>query len=72
MWIQALGIAVVTRGQSFSGFLAGELFLGIGTAMVYPTLLAAIGDVAYPNWRGSAVGVYRLWRDFGSARFLRA
>src|SRR5262245_57552614 len=67
MWIQALGIAVVTTGRSFSGFLIGELFLGIGTAMVYPTLLAAIGDVAHPSWRGSAVGVYRLWRDSGYA-----
>jgi MFS family permease len=35
--------------------------------MVYPTLLAAIGDVAHPSWRGSAVGVYRLWRDMGYA-----
>jgi MFS family permease len=41
--------------------------LGIGTAMVYPTLLAAIGDVAHPSWRASAVGVYRLWRDLGYA-----
>jgi MFS family permease len=41
--------------------------LGIGTAMVYPTLLAAIGDVAHPAWRASAVGVYRLWRDAGFA-----
>ena len=39
--------------------------LGVGTAMVYPTLLAAIGDVAHPGWRASAVGVYRLWRDLG-------
>jgi len=41
--------------------------LGVGTAMVYPTLLAAIGDVAHPSWRASAVGVYRLWRDLGYA-----
>jgi MFS family permease len=41
--------------------------LGIGTAMVYPTLLAAIGDVAHPAWRASAVGIYRLWRDLGYA-----
>jgi MFS family permease len=41
--------------------------LGAGTAMVYPTLLAAIGDVAHPSWRASAVGVYRLWRDLGYA-----
>jgi MFS family permease len=43
------------------------MLLGIGTAMVYPTLLAAIGDVAHPSWRASAVGVYRLWRDLGFA-----
>jgi MFS family permease len=43
------------------------VLLGIGTAMVYPTLLAAIGDVAHPSWRASAVGVYRLWRDLGYA-----
>jgi MFS family permease len=41
--------------------------LGVGTAMVYPTLLAAVGDVAHPSWRASAVGVYRLWRDLGYA-----
>ena len=43
------------------------MLLGAGTAMVYPTLLAAIGDVAHPAWRASAVGVYRLWRDAGFA-----
>jgi MFS family permease len=43
------------------------VLLGIGTAMVYPTLLAAVGDVAQPAWRASAVGVYRLWRDLGYA-----
>jgi MFS family permease len=67
MWTQALGIAVVTLGRAFGWFIAGEVLLGIGTAMVYPTLLAAIGDVALPTWRGSAVGVYRLWRDLGYA-----
>jgi MFS family permease len=45
----------------------GGALLGIGTAMVYPTLLAAIGDVAAPAWRASSVGVYRLWRDLGYA-----
>jgi MFS family permease len=43
------------------------VLLGLGTAMVYPTLLAAIGDVAHPSWRASSVGVYRLWRDMGYA-----
>ncbi len=67
MWIQAVGIAVVTVVHAFAGFVVGAVLLGIGTAMVYPTLLAAIGDVAHPSWRASAVGVYRLWRDLGYA-----
>jgi MFS family permease len=65
MWVQAIGIGVVISSTSFIGFAAGGALLGIGTAMVYPTLLAAIGDVAGPSWRASSVGVYRLWRDFG-------
>jgi MFS family permease len=67
MWIQATGIVLVTLVHAFAGFVAGAVLLGIGTAMVYPTLLAAIGDVAHPAWRASAVGVYRLWRDLGYA-----
>ena len=67
MWTQALAIAVVIRSNSFPGFATGSALLGLGTAMVYPTLLAAIGDVALPSWRASAVGVYRLWRDLGYA-----
>jgi len=67
MWIQAAGIAMVAVSTTYQGFVGGAILLGIGTAMVYPTLLAAIGDVAHPSWRASAVGVYRLWRDFGYA-----
>ncbi|MFM1822692.1 MAG: hypothetical protein RI967_958 [Planctomycetota bacterium] len=67
MWVQAAGIAVVAMSTGFAGFAAGALLLGLGTALVYPTLLAAIGDVAHPSWRASAVGVYRLWRDLGYA-----
>ena len=67
MWTQAAGIGVVAVSRGFTGFAAGAVLLGIGTAMVYPTLLAAIGDVARPSWRASAVGVYRLWRDLGYA-----
>ncbi len=67
MWIQAAGIGVVTMAHAFFGFVIGAVLLGAGTAMVYPTLLAAIGDVAHPSWRASAVGVYRLWRDLGYA-----
>jgi MFS family permease len=67
MAVQAGGIIVVSTAQGFSGFAAGSGVLGLGTAMVYPTLLAAVGDVAHPLWRASAVGVYRLWRDLGYA-----
>jgi MFS family permease len=67
MWIQAAGIGFVILSVTFTAFAAGAALLGAGTAMVYPTLLAAIGDVAEPVWRASAVGVYRLWRDFGYA-----
>src|SRR5438128_991017 len=67
MWLQAAGISVVILSRGFAGFAAGAVLLGIGTAMVYPTLLAAIGDVALPAWRASSVGVYRFWRDLGYA-----
>jgi MFS family permease len=67
MWVQAAGISVVILSRGFVGFATGGVLLGIGTAMVYPTLLAAIGDVAAPAWRASSVGVYRLWRDLGYA-----
>ena len=67
MWIQALGIVVIALGSTFLLFAGGAVLLGLGTAMVYPTLLAAIGDVAHPSWRASSVGVYRLWRDMGYA-----
>jgi len=67
MWVQALGIATTILSGSPFGFATGAVLLGVGTAMVYPTLLAAIGDVAHPTWRASAIGVYRLWRDLGYA-----
>lgn len=67
MWVQALGIVITALTGDFVLFGLGGVLLGIGTAMVYPTLLAAIGDVAHPSWRASAVGVYRLWRDLGYA-----
>jgi MFS family permease len=67
MWIQAIGIGLLVFGKSFLPWLGASALLGIGTAMVYPTLLAAVSDVAHPEWRASAVGVYRLWRDGGYA-----
>jgi predicted MFS family arabinose efflux permease len=67
MWVQAAGIGLIAAASGFGAWAAGSVLLGVGTAMVYPTLLAAIGDVAHPAWRASAVGVYRLWRDAGYA-----
>jgi len=67
MWTQALAIGLIAAVGSFWPWAAGALLLGAGTAMVYPTLLAAVGDVAHPSWRASSVGVYRLWRDGGFA-----
>jgi MFS family permease len=67
MLLQAAAIALVALGTTFSVWAAALVLLGAGTALVYPTLLAAIGDVAHPAWRARAVGVYRLWRDGGFA-----
>jgi MFS family permease len=67
MLVQAAGIALFVAGESFATWAGAAVLLGLGTAMVYPTLLAAVGDVAHPSWRASAVGVYRLWRDGGYA-----
>jgi MFS family permease len=67
MWVQAAGLVLIVTTGQFAGFAAGSVLLGLGTAMVYPTLIAAIGDVAHPSWRASAVGVYRFWRDLGYA-----
>ncbi len=67
MWLQAVAIALIAISSDFVGFARGAVVLGVGTAMVYPTLLAAIGDVTHPAWRASSIGVYRLWRDLGYA-----
>lgn len=67
MFLQAAAIALVAATEGFWIWSVGAVLIGAGTAMVYPTLLAAIGDVAQPVWRARAVGVYRLWRDSGFA-----
>jgi len=67
MLVQAAALAVTASAHSFGAWLGAAIVLGLGTAMVYPTLLAAIGDVAHPAWRARSVGVYRLWRDGGFA-----
>ncbi|MBD8504924.1 MFS transporter [Hoyosella sp. G463] len=67
MGTQAVALALIAASSGFAGWAVGAVLLGAGTAMVYPTLLAVIGDVAHPVWRGRAVGVYRVWRDLGYA-----
>jgi MFS family permease len=67
MVLQAFALVGFVAGKSFALWLAASVALGIGTAMVYPTLLAAISDLTPPSWRASAVGVYRFWRDLGYA-----
>ncbi|MBW0272720.1 MFS transporter [Nocardia sp. MH4] len=67
MTLQAAALAIIATSDGFTGWALGAVLLGAGTAMVYPTLLAVIGDVAHPLWRGRAVGVYRVWRDLGYA-----
>lgn len=67
MGVQAVALASVAVTAGFGPWAVAMVTLGVGTAMVYPTLLAAVSDVAHPTWRASAVGVYRLWRDAGFA-----
>jgi MFS family permease len=67
MLTQGAALAVIAVADAFAPWAAAAMLLGAGTAMVYPTLLAVIGDVAHPTWRGRAVGVYRVWRDAGYA-----
>jgi MFS family permease len=67
MLLQAAAIGVIAAASNFGVWLVAAAVLGLGTAMVYPTLLASVADVAGPTWRGAALGVYRLWRDLGFA-----
>ena len=67
MVVQAGGIWLTVLVPVYSAWIAGAVLQGLGTAMVYPTLLAVIGDVAHPSWRATSYGVYRLWRDLGYA-----
>jgi len=67
MLTQAAGMAVIALSNAFTGWSVGAVLLGTGTAMVYPALLAVVGDVAHPSWRGRAIGIYRVWRDLGYA-----
>jgi MFS family permease len=67
MWAQAAGLTITAAGSHFGWWLVGTLLLGIGTAMVYPTLLAAVSDASHPTWRARSLSIYRFWRDMGYA-----
>jgi MFS family permease len=67
MLLQAGAIGLIAVATTFNVWLVAAALLGLGTAMVYPTLLATVADVAAPAWRGAAMGIYRLWRDLGFA-----
>ena len=67
MWVQAAGLFLTALTREFEYWLIGSLLLGIGTAMVYPSLIAAVSDASHPAWRARSLSVYRFWRDLGYA-----
>jgi MFS family permease len=67
MWVQAAGLFEIAGLDGFGWWMVGSVLLGLGTAMVYPCLLAAVSDAAAPSWRARALSVYRFWRDLGYA-----
>jgi MFS family permease len=67
MWISGLGILMTTLSSGFTYWLFTSALTGIGMALLYPTLIAAVSDLSHPTWRASAIGVYRMWRDAGYA-----
>lgn len=67
MWIQAAGLFLTAVTSHFEWWLVASLLLGLGTAMVYPSLIAAVSDASHPSWRARSLSVYRFWRDLGYA-----
>ena len=67
MWIQAAGLLLIALTGEFAWWAVGSLLLGLGTAMVYPSLIAAVSDASHPTWRARSLSVYRFWRDLGYA-----
>jgi MFS family permease len=67
MWVQATGLLITALGGHFGWWLLGSVLLGVGTAMVYPCLIAAVSDASHPTWRARSLSVYRFWRDLGYA-----
>lgn len=67
MWVQAAGLLLTAMTRDFGWWLLASLLLGFGTAMVYPSLIAAVSDASHPSWRARSLSVYRFWRDLGYA-----
>lgn len=67
MWVQAAGLLLTAMTRGFGWWLLASLLLGLGTAMVYPSLIAAVSDASHPSWRARSLSVYRFWRDLGYA-----
>ena len=67
MWVQASGLFTIAATRSFGWWFLASVLLGLGTAMVYPTLIAAVSDASHPSWRARSLSVYRFWRDLGYA-----
>ena len=67
MWVQASGLLLIAVTRNFAWWLLASVLLGLGTAMVYPTLIAAVSDASHPSWRARSLSVYRFWRDLGYA-----
>ena len=65
MWICAAGVGMMLLGSGMLWWSISAAITGLGMALLYPTLSAAVSDIAHPNWRGSAIGIYRFWRDLG-------
>jgi len=67
MWVQAVGLFLTAASHGFGWWLVASALLGVGTAMVYPTLIASVSDASHPSWRARSLSVYRFWRDMGYA-----
>jgi len=67
MWVQAAALLLTALTREFQWWLLSSILLGLGTAMVYPSLIAAVSDASHPTWRARSLSVYRFWRDLGYA-----
>lgn len=65
MWICGAGVAMMLMGHGVAWWSLSAAVSGLGMALLYPNLSAAVADIAHPSWRGSAIGIYRFWRDLG-------